>query len=356
MQEREHLRRRTILGLKTRTGTIPPSNRRVSKFAQPTKAPKVQREVSAQSAKIKKIPRPDNPFLTSLLQKTTKIILPEKGSFNAGLVAMPDSTDYICVYRPDEYSFIGCILGSNLQVKKDSFFKFNITNCADPRLIWLPNKQLLMVYSSTEEVGLKYECIRGNIIMDLNQSNNFISNASFRISPQDGTRHKNWMPFMYDDEIYLVATVCPHIIYKLNINGAEVQCQKVYETPWINPWMYKEFLRGNTNIVQLNDGNFLGTFHTAVWFNQRCFYDNGAYLFEGKPPFKVLKCANRTYLKAEDATEPHFRKGDILVCNFPVGLVKQDDKLLISYGDNDSVVKIMETTVSKMLNLMLDVY
>jgi predicted GH43/DUF377 family glycosyl hydrolase len=120
--------------------------------------------------------------------------------------------------------------------------------------------------------------------------------------------------------------------------------------------MYKEFLRGNTNIVQLNDGNFLGTFHTAVWFNQRCFYDNGAYLFEGKPPFKVLKCANRTYLKAEDATEPHFRKGDILVCNFPVGLVKQDDKLLISYGDNDSVVKIMETTVSKMLNLMLDVY
>jgi hypothetical protein len=29
---------------------------------------------------------------------------------------------------------------------------------------------------------------------------------------------------------------------------------------------------------------------------------------------------------------------------------------LISYGDNDSIVKIMETTVEKMLALTVDVY
>lgn len=305
---------------------------------------------------IKHVVRPTNQYLTSLATKVTRLPLPENGSFNPGMVKVPNSNEYIMVYRPDEYRFIACKLTENLEIVPDSYFRFNITNCADPRLIWTPDNKLLMVYSSVEEGGLRYECIRGAIIMDLSVSDSFFNSKPFRISPRSDIRQKNWMPFVYNEEIYLIASVCPHIIYKLHLDGINTTSEKVYETNWLNPWMFKEFLRGNTNPVILDDGNFLSTFHTATWYEGRCFYDNGVYLFEGRPPFRVLKCSNRTYLKAEDACEPHFRKANLITCTFPVGMIREDERILISYGDNDSCVKIMETTTEDMFNLMLDVY
>ena len=303
----------------------------------------------------KVVKRPPNTFLTSLATDVTKIKLPERGSFNAGLVKFPNKNEYIMVYRPDEYRFIACVLNEDLNVIS-KYSSFQITNCADPRVIWTPDNKLLMVYSSVDE-SISRECIRGCIIMDLNVSEEFIdNNKPFRISPPSNERHKNWMPFVHEEKIYLIASVCPHVIYELKLDLPNCVCIKVAETKWINPWMFKEFLRGNTNPVRLDDGNYLSTFHTATWHEGRCFYDNGAYIFEGKLPFRVLKCANCTYLKAEDATEPHFRKVHLIVCTFPVGMVKEDEKLLISYGDNDSCVKIMKTTVEEMKNLMLDVY
>jgi len=310
-------------------------------------------------------PRPDKKLLTNLATDVKRIVMPEAGSFNPGIVKLPNSDRYVMVYRPNEYRFIGCFLDKNLNPEKNSFFKFKITNCADPRLMWTPDNKLLMVYSSTTKVGLNFECIRGSIIMDLNKSESFIDGEPFRISPEDlTTRQKNWTPFLYDDKIYLIASICPHIVYEIKIgDNNEIDCEQKFETDWIHPWFNSEFLRGNTNPVRLNDGNYLSTFHTAVWNNSgrigetsRCHYDNGCYLFEGKPPFRVLKCSNRTYLPAEGAVEPHFRNSKTIKCTFPVGMVRELDKLLISYGDNDSIVKIMKTTVVEMLNLMLDVY
>jgi predicted GH43/DUF377 family glycosyl hydrolase len=301
------------------------------------------------------VKRPDNKFLTTLAKNVKRMNLPERGSFNAGLVKFPNKNEYILVYRPDEFRFIACVLDEQLEIISE-YCAFQVTNCADPRVIWTPDNKLLMVYSSVDE-DISRECIRGSIIMDLNVSEKFLDNSKpFRISPISDQRHKNWMPFVHEEKIFLIASVCPHVIYELKLNLPNCICTKVAETKWLNPWMFKEFLRGNTNPVQLEDGNYLSTFHTATWYNGRCFYDNGAYIFEGKFPFRVLKCANRTYLKAEDAVEPHFRKGNIIVCTFPVGMVREGDKLLISYGDNDSCVKIMETTVEDMISLMLDVY
>ena len=80
------------------------------------------------------------------------------------------------------------------------------------------------------------------------------------------------------------------------------------------------------------------------------------YIFEGKPPFKVLKCSNKTYLPAEDAIEPHFRKANSILCPFPVGMVVKKNKVIISYGDNDSCVKILETNLEDLNKLMLEVY
>jgi predicted GH43/DUF377 family glycosyl hydrolase len=84
-------------------------------------------------------------------------------------------------------------------------------------------------------------------------------------------------------------------------------------------------------------------------------YDNGCYLFSGKPPFNVLKCANRTYLPAEAACEKHFRKANEIVCIFPVGMIYEKNKVIISYGDNDTLVKIVEYDLEDLLDTMVDV-
>ena len=57
-------------------------------------------------------PRPDKDFLTTVNAKFIKIDIPEKGSFNAGLVELDDD-HYVCVYRPNELKFVGCILDKN---------------------------------------------------------------------------------------------------------------------------------------------------------------------------------------------------------------------------------------------------
>jgi predicted GH43/DUF377 family glycosyl hydrolase len=274
------------------------------------------------------------------------------GSFNPGLTALPDSDRLITVYRPDELSFAACLLDKDLNVVPNSHFAMGITNCADPRLVWVGSK-LLMVYSSTD-LSSHTECIRGAVLMDRAVSCAFIKPLPFRISPPSTTRQKNWMPFVVDGRVYLTASVRPHEIYELT-DFADNYCRLVVSTPWQSPWFNHYFKRGNTNPVQLEDGNWLGTFHTVMKVDKMHYYDNGCYVFSGQPPFNVLRCANRTYLRAEDAVAPHFRKAGQITVNFPVGMVRQGNCLLISYGDNDSACRVLDTTVEAMLATTLEV-
>ena len=166
------------------------------------------------------------------------------------------------------------------------------------------------------------------------------------------TRQKNWMPFEYEGKLMLVANVHPHRIYEFDGEKSHL----AYETNYLHPWFYqKNDYRGNCNIIKLED-SYLGTFHTVEIFGVCHYYDNGFYEFEAKPPFKVIRAGFRTYLPAEAASEPPCRKkGFIRVC-FPVGMVKEQDKLLISYGDNDSAVRVMQTTVQEARKTMCGVY
>lgn len=300
---------------------------------------------------IENQPRPEKSFLHTIDGRYTTVLLPQKGSFNAAL-AKYGQDKYVMVYRPDEFTFIGCLLDSKLRLIPSYFHKFPLFNVADPRLVWINESQLLMTYSAVEK---KQEYIAGSIIMDLDKSPVFVDSPQFRISPitLEG-RQKNWMPFVHDDKIFMISSVCPHVIYELTLKP-KVECKEVFKSEWNCPWPIKLDLRGNTNAVLLEDGNYLCTFHTAQHSNNICHYDNGSYIFEGKPPFKVLKCSKTTYLPAEAAKEKHFRKAGIIICTFPVGMVRENSRLLISYGDNDTAVKIVETKIENMLNLMEEV-
>ncbi len=304
---------------------------------------RVKRRIGVRSTSP--VQRPATTRLTSLAAKVVRLPLP-RGSFNAGLVELPTDgwARYACVYRPDEHSFHAMLLDETLQ-RHTAPVDLGLTNCADPRLIWHKG-QLLMIYSSYDTGSFETECIRGAVIME--NGNSFLRKVRpFRVSEPSGVRQKNWTPFEYEGELYLIGSTRPHAVYKLPEIGRVAHMFS--ETDWDTPWFNQDFKRGNAPPVRLDDGNYLNTFHTVQRHGAMHYYDNGCYVFEGKPPFRVIRSANRTYLPAEAAVEPHFRKaGQIAVC-FPVGAVRHGERLLISYGDNDSAVKILETTVAEML-------
>jgi len=318
------------------------------------------RQIYRRSGPIRRHPetdlkRPATEFLTNVINNTVRLDLPH-GCFNAGMVAAKDGDGFIMVFRPNEFAFSICRLDRNYKIITPPC-DLGITNCADPRLIWLADGRLMMIYSSYNDDPLDpVECMRGAILLDPDvHPTLFLAPVrAFRISPPSPERQKNWMPFLFEEKLHLISSVRPHTIWTWDKPGKVAD--KAYETDYISPWFCPEFFRGNTNAVQLADGNYLGTFHTVMREREMHFYDNGCYVFEGKPPFKVLRCSRRCYLPAEGACEPHYRKQYRITVCFPVGMVRDGEKLLISYGDNDSSVKIGETTVEQMLSTTMPVY
>jgi predicted GH43/DUF377 family glycosyl hydrolase len=316
-------------------------------------APKVFNRVSKDRKQAKVLIRPNyKDFKFSYLKcNRTKLDL-QHGCFNGCIIKNNlKENEYICAYRENEDNIYLCRLDSQFNIITFSLFDLKLHHSADPRLIWTKNNQLLMIYSYYED-KMETEHILGLIVME--NDNDFVKNIPFRISPASlKTRQKNWVPFEYQGDIYFVGEIKPHTIYKLN-NFSDNETELVYSLDWESKWFSHAHMRGNTPPVLLNDDTFLGTFHTVETRGGVHFYDNGFYTFKASPPFNVIKSASRTFLPAEAACETYFRKHEQIVCPFPIGMVIESDDIHISYGDNDSSVKIISTTINEvMFNLEL---
>lgn len=299
--------------------------------------------------------RPDKPYLHSIKGRKTKLELPEKGSYNGSILDIEDKL--LCVYRETPKKFTACFLNKDYKAIHDSFYKLNLNleYVCDPRLITTPDNKVLLSYSKGfSKITKEREFIAANIIMDLNASkDNFFINKEITISPPNlSDRQKNWVPFVYGEKTFFIANICPHEVYEIDVTGEKESVLK-YRTKWKHTWFNNEPLRGSTNPVLLKDGNYLSTFHTAVYVSGIRYYDNGFYVFEGRPPFKPIFCATKTYLRAEDAIEPYFRWHNKVLCTFPVGMTINKEKICISYGENESCVKILETNLKNAYETMV---
>lgn len=304
-----------------------------------------KRERSVRNYSVVNTLRPQE-LLTTVNCNITRLDLPERGSFNAAILQLSDRI--LCVYRPDEYRFVACFLNENYKIISNTYYLLPLHAVADPRLLLTPDNKVLLTYSTYNQIHDEH--IAGNYLMDLNSGMDMHLGPRFRISPSNlKSRQKNWMPFVHDGKIYFIANVCPHDIYEFEPGREAFQ---KYRTSWAHSWFNRNDLRGNTNPVRMTNGNFLSTFHTASYQSGVMHYDNGCYIFSGEPPFTPIWCGRRTYLPADAAVEPHVRKKGQIICTFPCGMTIDGDKLKISYGDNDSSVKIMETTVTEMLGTM----
>src|SRR5262245_66275885 len=98
---------------------------------------------------------------------------------------------------------------------------------------------------------------------------------------------KNWMPFEYEECVYLEYSIQPHVILRFDPDSA--QCTQAYCTT-AQPASFPSYLHGGAPALRLNDDLFLGVGNSqhSYWFQDR-YYAAVFYLFEAKPPFRIVK-------------------------------------------------------------------
>ena len=174
-----------------------------------------------------------------------------------------------------------------------------------------------------------------------------------RIDFDNHRDQKNWMPFVYDDQIHFVYSVNPHLI--LRYEGGK--CIKVAETE--NNKLSSE-LRGGSQIVRVTKWNlrfnpripfkkgsrsgidpivytpeelYLGVLHTREGTHQ---YSTYIYAFETRPPFKV-KYISHPFVFGEKGC----RSKRIQFASGLARIIESNVAYLhITYGENDCTSKL----------------
>ena len=98
---------------------------------------------------------------------------------------------------------------------------------------------------------------------------------------------KNWMPFEYERNLYLEYSIQPHVVLKFN--PATAECTEQHSTMPTSKRL-PDYLHGGAPALRLNDDYFLGVGNSQhlYWFQER-YYAAMFYLFEAKPPFRIIK-------------------------------------------------------------------
>lgn len=234
----------------------------------------------------------------------------------------------------------------------------------DARLI-ICDEHLYIVYSGNKEAEISDAGFRV-YIAELNDNEKgfyVVHNECLSIfeGEDPNKREKNWVPFIYQNEILLAYHLFPHKILRPLLDASE-RCETVATTLPSFIWEWGE-LRGGTPAVKLDDDHYLGFFHSStslntVHSNQMVIphYFIGAYLFSSKPPYEIK------YISPEPIVGTNFYNGNWYqpywhpVCVvFPCGLVINQDEVWISYGRQDHEVWIAKLDKEKLLESLIHV-
>ena len=134
----------------------------------------------------------------------------------------------------------------------------------DPRILLLSNTSLLILYSNY--VGkfrhgmYKQYYFQLNIHLN-NQSVTFSETYMLNITDKSSMHHKNWVPFVYNQQIYFIITIFPFHIAKLsetyNINNLYHNVETIVDYEDNNtlsyPWLHEFYgiPRGSTDFFRL---------------------------------------------------------------------------------------------------------
>lgn len=206
---------------------------------------------------------------------------------------------------------------------------FKRRGAEDPRLFFWNNK----MYSLITVVGYTPTPCNNKIMLY-----NYTSKEVTRIyTPFNNNQYmeKNWLPFIYNDELYIEYFVNPRKIFRYsnvitNDNRVDITyCSNLYPN-----------LHGSVNPVKINDAFYLGMAHNSL-------YNHIFYIFENKLPFKIHKFSIPFNLHNNYTNQFEFITG--------MSIITVDDVkyILLSYSINDCINKISYINLNFVINNLL---
>lgn len=157
---------------------------------------------------------------------------------------------------------------------------------------------------------------------------NGIASPAHRLSCGSMIDHeKNWIAFDYEDELYYVQNVQPHVVVK--VNGDDGNCEKVYETSssYLEALSHRVSVRGSATAYRYSDDEYIALLHTHDDYSREP-YTTRAYTFETHPPFRVLRVSKPLPLQSAGLA-------------FASSLTLYQDKIMVGYGVADRESRMM---------------
>jgi predicted GH43/DUF377 family glycosyl hydrolase len=224
--------------------------------------------------------------------------------------------------------------------------KYRLTGYEDPRAVIVENKLVLLVccfannnkYVQMALVSIELSEIDSIFSRETKES---IVCSNFKLlNPSLNTDkyQKNWTPFIYNNQLYLIYSINPWIIFHCNIyDGKVIQVTE-------KKFNLHNFIRGGSNCI-IYDSKTFGTVYLGIAHIRRnMYYTHIFYIFKNDIDFSLYAISNEfiftdKHIKFINKKIESSLKFFINV-QFAAGLLINSNKLLISYGESNVRSKI----------------
>lgn len=281
--------------------------------------------------------------------ESKKIEVPVRVAYNGSAINTPAGK--LLMYRGfHDSSLHAAWLTDDYEYVSDSSQKLSLARNEDPRLLW-HNNQLLMS-TSYYDGGNNVRVELRTVIVDRERKVRVSDLAKFdrfECGYKKQGMEKNWLPFSHDGRLLYVYSYRPHRIVEVDLFRGS--CRVVHTTNFKEiPWEGKfgRSIHMSTPPIRVGN-NYMASFHTHESFR----YYTGFYLFEGKPPFRVIKQSCKPVFHPRDASDENLVKGIKLL--FPVAAQIENGNLVTTGGQNDSAVVVHRLDLNKILDEMIPV-
>ena len=219
----------------------------------------------------------------------------------------------------------------------NTLFRKLVSGPEDPKLMQGADGSSMLTFSSLPPAESRPGCHQqDNAVVQMYAATTSAAAVGVRLDcGKRTTAEKNWISFVYGDQLYYVYSIHPHVI--VQVRAADGVCvESRYSTSSYQPLArlsqhggYQ--LHGSATAV-MNNGTYLALMHTI---DNAGHYVTMAYRFEAHPPFAVVAVSRPLPLQGLGGV------------NFASGLLVPHGcrKVIVSYGaaDLESRVLVMST-------------
>lgn len=158
------------------------------------------------------------------------------------------------------------------------------------------------------------------------------------------TWEKSWGFFSWQDELFAVYTIAPHVVLHVNADEALPFSEHAIKMPWAGGQ-----LRGGASPIRVGD-EYWSWFHGSVDQGQPTpsgpagtkVYNVGVYAFEAKPPFRPTRMTPSPVLWADESTRESAKPTAWCAVVFPNGAVLDGERWRVSCGIHDREIRVYE--------------